>query len=162
MFGIAADAPIGTRQVTFENSAGKSNPIDFAIKSASLGPGFTSISPIGAVSGARNIPFQLTGSGLTGLTGFVFYGSVLGDRRLVASNVVVNAEGTEARATIDVNDFIQPDPYYVHAVFGTRQFRTGFTIGIYDKAGPAPTQAMRLPFFFFAGCGMRAFTSSSL
>ncbi len=70
--------------------------------SVALQPVITSVSPATAAPGTSNLPITILGSGFTGATALSFLLNNAVDANITVSNLVVNADGTQATANISV------------------------------------------------------------
>ena len=104
-------------------------PHAFAFGSAvsvSLAPVITAVAPVGAPAGSEGLEVTLTGSGLDAAIAVSFHRNGVPDPDVTVSNVVVNAEGTEAIVEIA----IAPE-----AVSGKRVVRVSTPVGISTAVG---------------------------
>jgi hypothetical protein len=62
----------------------------------------TAVAPASAAAGSSDLSITLTGAGFEGATGLAFLLNNLPDTDITVTNLVVNAEGTEATATISI------------------------------------------------------------
>jgi len=70
--------------------------------SVALAPVVTSVSPASAARGTANLAITIVGSGFTGASALSFLFNNANDANITVSNLVVNAEGTQATANISI------------------------------------------------------------
>ena len=128
---VAVTSPALDRSVTASVSVGIVAAIPQTVAvgqpvSVSLAPVVTAVAPAGAPAGSVGLELTITGAGLTDASAISFHRDGVTDPALTATNLFVNAEGTEAIVEVSV----APD-----AAGGLRVVRVTTPVGMSTAAG---------------------------